>query len=88
MKNSLIWRFILIAAVLAGWTLSFFPLQDKDFFLTFEELAKPKVEQYTNDLAQAQETLESLRKQMAAQPEDAELQAQVDELETAVSVNA
>ncbi len=91
MKNSLIWRFILIAAVLLGWTLSFFPLQDKDFFLTFEELAKPKVEEYNNNLAKAQTELDSLQQKLADMPEDgaerAALQTQIDELVTAVAVD-
>ncbi len=55
MKSSLIWRFAVIAAFLVAWTWSFFPLQDQDFFDTFERLASSQVENYRAGLARAAE---------------------------------
>ena len=40
MKSSLIWRFIVIVAVLAAWTYSMFPLKDRDYMLTFRQTAE------------------------------------------------
>ncbi len=54
MKNSLIWRLVIIVAVLAAWTWSFFPLQDRDFFATFEELAESQVAEYRQALEAAE----------------------------------
>ncbi len=77
MKNSLIWRFILIVIALIGWTLSFFPLKDKDFFETFKQLAQPKLAQYQNELDDARAQLQQVQDQLAAPSEDADKLAQL-----------
>jgi hypothetical protein len=45
MKRSLIWRAVLILAVIAGWTYALFPVRDQDYLTTFNKqvrIAVPK----------------------------------------------
>lgn len=61
MKSSLIWRFIVIIVVIGAWTWSLFPLRDKDFFATFEEMAASNIQDYEQALGQAETEEEKQR---------------------------
>ena len=74
MKKSLIWRFAVILAILAAWIYSMFPLQDRNFFTVFRDMARDKlstyennVEEYEKKLAKTKESLKSLENESSAQ---------------------
>lgn len=61
MKSSLLWRFAVIVAVIAAWTVSLFPLQDRGFRETFERMAEPHLEDLRKDRQKAESKLARLQ---------------------------
>ncbi|MFW5802543.1 MAG: protein translocase subunit SecD [Verrucomicrobiota bacterium] len=68
MKSSLIWRFALIVVVIVAWTVSLFPLHDREVHAIFQKMARPQVEDLQQQADSARETVEKLQ----AKLEDAE----------------
>ena len=87
MKQSLIWRFVVIVLVLAAWVWSLFPLQEKPFLQTFRNLSEPQLEEYREELKTSEEEIASLEKELERiEDEDSEayeeLQASLEEIRT------
>jgi len=80
MKQSLIWRSVLIVVVLASWTWSIFPLRDRDYMATFKELAASRIEEVRKEREDAQKRLEALRKQLESKKDDRKLREKEQEL--------
>ena len=72
MKNSLIWRSLIVIAVLLACALSVFPLQDRDLLVVFDEMAQPRLEKYHKELDQAQEDLAAIQEDLATASEGTE----------------
>ena len=49
MKKSLIIRWIIIGAIVLGWTVSMFPIKDRDILAEFTKLAERRVAEYEKD---------------------------------------
>jgi len=67
MKKSLIWRFALIAVVMAAWTYSIFPVKDRPFLDTFEKLAAPRVKALAAARAEAEAKLAAAQAKLYAE---------------------
>ena len=58
MKTSLVWRFVVIGLVLGGWTLSLFPLSDREFIPVLEKMASKALKR--DDTGDLQKELDEL----------------------------
>lgn len=90
MKSSLLWRFALIVVVIVAWTVSLFPLHDRDVHVIFQKMARPQVEDLQQQAESARETVEQLQAKLEGAEEGgrkaeklseklAEAQAEADE---------
>lgn len=84
MKRSLIWRSIVISAVLLGWLLSLFPLKDKDVLDVFRKLSAKTVVELREDAEEATADVADLKKKLEALTDKegekaAKFQKQLDE---------
>ncbi len=66
MKQSLIWRFILIFVILAAWGYSLYPLKDRDYMTVFQTLARHRVESYRDQAEKAKARVAALEKKLQA----------------------
>jgi SecD/SecF fusion protein len=71
MKRSLYWRFGIILFVLIAWTVSLFPIRDRDFLATFEKLADPKAADYRDQAAEAEAEAARLQDRLATLGQEA-----------------
>ena len=69
MKSSLFWRFAVIVVVILAWTVSLFPLHDRDFQEVFEKLAQPQIEKLRKQQSSAEKTVERLTRKLEAAKE-------------------
>ncbi len=66
MKRSLIWRWVLIVAILVSWVVSIFPLRDRDFLQTFDKLARKSVAKLEAKAARAAADVEAAKARLDA----------------------
>ncbi|NOY82372.1 MAG: protein translocase subunit SecD [Kiritimatiellaeota bacterium] len=65
MKQSLIWRSILVVAVLGAWFASLFPLRDRDYMAEFRKFAEPQVAEYKSTRESAAAEVKALEAKLA-----------------------